>query len=85
MNVAKLLFQNNVEALKEVQPKRHNKVGISFKTPFGANNFIKSIRMAKESYNAYILQSMLYCRGIIRNVGDTITEEDFMKTYILWN
>lgn len=78
MNVAKLLFQNNVEDLKEVQPKGRNKVGISFKTPLGANNFIKTNPMAKESYNAYIPQSMLYCRGIIRNVGDTITEEDLI-------
>lgn len=78
MNLAKLLFQNNVEDLKEVQPKGRNKVGISFNTPFGANSFIKSNPMAKENYNAYIPQLMLYCSGIIRNVGDTITEKDLI-------
>lgn len=79
MNVAKTLFLANIEGIKEVKSKGRNKIGINFDNPNAANNFVESEALKDQHFKKYIPQSMLYCRGVIRNVGNQITEEDFIK------
>lgn len=79
MNIAKLLHEQNIQGIKEVSSKGRSKVGISFVTPSNANNFIQTNTLSSKGYKTFIPERMLYSRGIIRNIGDKITEEDFIS------
>jgi len=77
MNVAKMLHEKNISGIKEVNFKGKNKIGVNFDNPFAANSFIE--KNSLNGYRAYIPEQMLICRGIVKRIGDNITEEDFIK------
>lgn len=79
MNVAKLLHEENIPGIKEVTYKGKNKIGINFDIPANANKFALSNNLGAKGYRTFIPQRMLYSRGIIRHIGDQITEEDFIS------
>lgn len=77
MNVAKILHEKNIPGIKEINFKGKNKIGVKFDSPFDANSFIGKNNL--NGFRSYIPESMLYSRGIVKRIGDSITEEDFIK------
>lgn len=81
MNAAKLLYESNISGIKDVSSKGRNKFGINFINPFTANEFVKNQnkKLKEHGFKTFIPQRMLYSRGIVKKIGDNITEEDFIN------
>jgi len=76
MNLAKTIHQKNIQGVVNVSRKGKNRVGIEFTNATKANDFIKNQPFGNENWKAFIPQRLVSITGIIRDVGDKITEED---------
>ena len=79
MDFGKILVNLKIKNIKEINRKGSNRVGVSFHTVTAANEFAKNKEVTKMGYEVFIPVSLITCRGLIRGVGKTITEEDMLN------
>lgn len=78
-DLSKILYQIKVEGITNITKKGFNKVGVEFNTYQQANNLLINDKLQQKSLIAYIPQRLLSTKGIIRDVGQLILEEDIVQ------
>lgn len=63
--------------VKSISKKGFNRVGVVCKTFLEANNILCNEQLAKEGYKVYVPQRFLTSKGIVKDVGFSVQEEDF--------
>ncbi|XP_060526289.1 uncharacterized protein LOC132701954 [Cylas formicarius] len=85
MNVGKILYRAGVQGITKINRKGANKIGIEFRTSEYANQFLSNESFSSaRGYNRYIPKRLVTCRGLIKDVGDQITEEDFYSEAVTY-
>lgn len=79
MDLGKILTNLKVQNIKEINRKGANRVSVAFNTGAAANEFVKNRTIMDMGYEVFISVSLITCRGLIRGVGKTITEEDILQ------
>lgn len=79
MDLGKILVNLKIQNIKEIKRKGANRVGVSFHTAIAANEFAKNKDITEMGYEVFIPVSLITCRGLIRGVGKTITDEDILN------
>ncbi|XP_060530328.1 uncharacterized protein LOC132704379 isoform X1 [Cylas formicarius] len=78
MNFGKLLQAQKVQGILKISRKGANKIGLEFNTSESANKFLSNETYSTAGgYNKYIPQRLVTCRGLVRDIGDLIDEDDF--------
>lgn len=79
-SLGKMLFRNkiNMNAIKKINRRGRNRLAIELNSAKSANEFLVNETMNQE-YNLFIPQRLLTCRGIIRRVGNDISEQDILE------
>lgn len=77
-DLSKMLHQLGIRGVKDVKKTGYNKVGVTFETHEDANNLLYKKELRDRNLKAYIPQTMLSTKGIIRDVGFSIDPEDIM-------
>lgn len=78
LDLGKILFQLQIKGIKEIQRKGANRISVEFTTSEHANDFLKNETFEAKGYVAFIPQRLLTSRGIIRNIGMSVTMEDIV-------
>lgn len=78
MDLGKMLFNLKIDGILEIKRKGASRVGITFKMANQANNFMLNNEISKRGYTTFIPQSLLTCKGIVRDIGYSIQEQDIV-------
>ncbi|KAL3273239.1 hypothetical protein HHI36_014693 [Cryptolaemus montrouzieri] len=81
-SIGKIIYnKNNYKNLDitRIDRKGRNRIGITFRYGNDANKFLENNDFDKNKYNIYIPATMISVMGIVRDIGQDITEEDTIE------
>ncbi|KAL3277786.1 hypothetical protein HHI36_013128 [Cryptolaemus montrouzieri] len=87
-SIGKIIYnKNNYKNLDitRIDRKGRNRIGITFRYGNDANKFLENNDFDKNKYNIYIPARMISVMGIVRDIGQDITEEDIIEHGKGWN
>ncbi|CAH1108458.1 unnamed protein product [Psylliodes chrysocephalus] len=79
MDLGKRFHALGISNVKSIKKKGKHRVGVSFNLPHEANKILCNETLLREGYKIYIPQRFLTVKGIIRDVGYSITSEDILQ------
>lgn len=79
IDLGKKLFTLKIDNISKIIKKGFNRVGVSFSNYSAANNLLYNEKLTDEGYKAFIPQRLLTCKGIIKDIGQSIVEEDIIN------
>lgn len=78
MDMGKYLHKLGVKC-KSIVKKGSNKIGITCFSLLKANNLIYNVQLDNDGFKCYVPQSLITSKGIVRDIGFSISEEDIIK------
>uniref|UniRef100_V5I8C7 CCHC-type domain-containing protein n=1 Tax=Anoplophora glabripennis TaxID=217634 RepID=V5I8C7_ANOGL len=78
--IAKELFNLNLEGISKINKKGKNRISVEFKNFNIANNFLNNEILISKGYELFIPINNVACRGVVRFVDKSITDEE-LKVY----
>lgn len=79
VDLGKKMFALKINNINKISKKGFNRIGITFSSYVDANNLLYNEQLMRDGYKAYIPQRFLTNKGIVKNVGHSIVEEDFIN------
>ncbi|CAH1109598.1 unnamed protein product [Psylliodes chrysocephalus] len=79
MDLGKRFHALGISNVKSIKKKGKHRVEINFNLPHEANKILCNETLLREGYKIYISQRFLTVKGIIRDVGYSITSEDILQ------
>lgn len=79
LSIAKKILDMKLENVLKFEKKGRNRLCISFKTWQSANAFLKNDELARQGYEMFIPANLVSCKGIIRNVDKSFTDDELLK------
>lgn len=79
VDLGKKLFALKINNIGKITKKGFNRIGITFSSYVDANNLLYNEYLIRDGYRAYIPQRFLTIKGIVKNVGYSIVEEDIIS------
>lgn len=80
MAFGKMLHNNNIHGIKNINKKGKNNIAIEFNNSITANNFLQSKSIKEKGIQTYIPRHLISCQGIIRGVNPLMTEEEVINS-----
>lgn len=82
MDLGKRLYNLKIENIGNIAKKGKNRIGVTFKSYIDANKVLTNINLLNEGYRSYIPQRLLTTKGIIKDVGFSVSVEDIIEDAI---
>lgn len=79
--LGKLFLMEKIQGIIHLKRVSRNKIQVDFMTYLAANNFVSAPFLERYQFKAFIPSSKIQRVGIIRNIDDSITEED-LRVYL---
>nr|XP_022911201.1 uncharacterized protein LOC111422236 [Onthophagus taurus] len=77
--IGKKLFDSGIEGINKVEKRGRNRIEVEFNYYKKANDFIISEYIKANNWRAYIPAHRVSCRGIIREIDISMSDETLMK------
>ncbi|KAK9877889.1 hypothetical protein WA026_020115 [Henosepilachna vigintioctopunctata] len=79
MNLGKKLHQKGINGIKNISKKGKKRIAIEFTSAKAANQFISQDGLGDPNHEIYIPSRLIASRGVIKDVGNDISEEDVLQ------
>nr|XP_022907904.1 uncharacterized protein LOC111419355 [Onthophagus taurus] len=79
MQVGKKLFESGLRGILRVDKRGRNRIEAEFNNYNNANEFLSCFLVKKENWRAFIPSHRVTCKGIIRGVDTSLSEETILK------
>lgn len=80
MGVGRRLLKAGINGLVQTEKAGQNRVKLTFKTGYDANNFLKHNILQKENWQAYVPISRIRKRGVVFGVDPTESEDEVFSS-----
>nr|CAI5837261.1 unnamed protein product [Callosobruchus analis] len=79
IKLGRKLQKADIRGIQCITRKGKNRVGIEFSSPKSANNFIDSKFLKEENLHAFIPNSLVTSRGVVRGIPEDMTPEEIIQ------
>lgn len=79
LSVAKKIYDLKIDSFSKIEKKGRNRVCVTFARYQDANDFLNNEALLKQGYSMFIPAHLVSCKGLVRFVDRTFSEEEILK------